>query len=213
MTTAAVPPEPHRRFPLLGPEAMTAEQQQVVAAIVAARAGRGRSGPHPLAGPYSALVRSPAVAESCALLGECVRFGSAVPPALNELAILTVARHWSAAYIWAAHAPLAVAAGLHEAVIESLAGAGAPAGLSPAEQTVHDFASQLLVSGTVAPAAFEQAHELLGERGVVDLIAAVGYYSLIAFVLNVDGTPPPDTESKSVAAGLQPVVQNLSYDD
>ena len=195
MTTAATPPESDRRFPLLGADAMTAEQKRVVAAIVEARSGRANAGPHPLGGPYSALVRSPAVAESCALLGEYVRFGTTVAAALNELAILTVAKHWNADYIGAAHKPLAAAAGVLPGVIESLAVEADPAGLSGAERTVHEFVSQLLASGAVTPAAYERTEELLGERGVIDLIATVGYYSLIAFVLNVDRTPLPGTQS------------------
>jgi 4-carboxymuconolactone decarboxylase len=34
-----------------------------------------------------------------------------------------------------------------------------------------------------------------GERGAVDLIGAVGYYSLVSMVLNVDGVPLPPGET------------------
>ena len=34
-----------------------------------------------------------------------------------------------------------------------------------------------------------------GERGVIDLIGAVGYYSLVSMVLNVDGVPLPAGET------------------
>jgi 4-carboxymuconolactone decarboxylase len=34
-----------------------------------------------------------------------------------------------------------------------------------------------------------------GEQGVIDLIAAVGYYSIVSMVLNVDRYPLPDGEA------------------
>ena len=34
-----------------------------------------------------------------------------------------------------------------------------------------------------------------GERGAIDLIGAVGYYSLVSMVLNVDGVPLPAGET------------------
>ena len=34
-----------------------------------------------------------------------------------------------------------------------------------------------------------------GERGVIDLIGAIGYYSLVSMVLNVDGVPLPAGET------------------
>ena len=44
----------------------------------------------------------------------------------------------------------------------------------------------------VSDATFKAALALLGERGVVALIATCGYYDLVAMVLNVDRYPLPD---------------------
>jgi hypothetical protein len=44
----------------------------------------------------------------------------------------------------------------------------------------------------VSDATFKAAVGVLGEQGVVDLIAAMGYYDLVSMVLNVDRYPLPD---------------------
>src|SRR5207244_13115676 len=46
-------------------------------------------------------------------------FGS-VTPKLNELAILIVAKHWSAEYVWNAHHQAGVRAGLPADVVEAI---------------------------------------------------------------------------------------------
>jgi 4-carboxymuconolactone decarboxylase len=44
----------------------------------------------------------------------------------------------------------------------------------------------------VSDAAFDAVKELFGERGVLDLIGACGYYTMVSMVLNVDRHPLPD---------------------
>jgi 4-carboxymuconolactone decarboxylase len=64
------------------------------------------------------------------------------------------------------------------------------------EAIVYDFASELLGTGQVSDATFQRAKTAFGERGVVDLVGAVGYYSLVSMVLNVARVPLP--------AGVEP---------
>ena len=54
------------------------------------------------------------------------------------------------------------------------------------EAVVYDFCTDLLGSGHVSDASFKRIADRFGERGVIDLIGAVGYYSLVSMVLNVD---------------------------
>ena len=44
----------------------------------------------------------------------------------------------------------------------------------------------------VSDAACRAAVDLFGEKGVVDMVAARGYYELVAMALNVDRHPLPD---------------------
>ena len=84
---------------------MTSAQKEVHDEIVAGR--RGRFG-----GPFQILIRAPEVCRHLQRLGEYLRWGSSLPPALSELAICLTARHLRASYEWHAHAPLAVEAGV-----------------------------------------------------------------------------------------------------
>jgi len=42
-----------------------------------------------------------------------------------------------------------------------------------------------LATGSVSDATFQRVKDAFGERGVVDLVGAVGYYSLVSMTLNV----------------------------
>ena len=54
---------------------------------------------------------------------------------------------------------------------------------------------ELLGTGQVSDENFKRIADRFGERGVIDLIGAVGYYSLVSMVLNVDGVPLPAGET------------------
>ena len=53
------------------------------------------------------------------------------------------------------------------------------------EEAVYDFVSELLSTGQVSDKNYERAKAAFGERGVVDLVGATGYYSLVSMVLNI----------------------------
>jgi 4-carboxymuconolactone decarboxylase len=173
------------RFAPLADEAMTAEQKRVAARIASGPRGTWQRG------PFKALLRSPEIADRLQHVGAFVRFESSIEPRLNELAILLCARRWTAQYEWYAHRKLALEAGLRPAVADAIAEGRRPADLGEDESIVHDFVHQLLHTGQVGDAAFDAARERFGENGVVDLIAAVGYYTTVSFVLNVDRVPIP----------------------
>jgi 4-carboxymuconolactone decarboxylase len=54
----------------------------------------------------------------------------------------------------------------------------------------------------VSDATFAAVKEKFGERGVVDLVGVLGYYSFVSMVLNVDRYP--------VAPGTQPELKPLN---
>ncbi len=178
------------RLPPLPPERMTPRQREVAEAI----AGGPRGG---LRGPFQAWLRSPEVADRFQRVGEYVRFNSSIPPALNELAILVTAREWTAQFEWHAHHALAMKAGLPPAVAEAIARGERPEGMDADQRAVHDFASELHRERSVSDATYAAVVERFGERGLVDLVAACGYYVAVAMTLNVarvplpDGVPPP----------------------
>ena len=178
-----------RRFGPLPLDDMTPEQRAIADAIL-----RGpRGGSTGLRGPFEAYLRSPGMADPAQRLGEHVRFRSVIPAALNEMAILLTARHWIAQFEWYAHRQLAEAAGLDPAVSDAIKAGERPA-LDRDAAAVYDFATELLAGGQVSDATWDAVVDRWGKPGAMDLIAAVGYYTLVSFTLNVDRYPVPGGE-------------------
>jgi 4-carboxymuconolactone decarboxylase len=187
MSRSDTPADDGRRFMLLTEATMTPRQRESYQAIV--------SGPRKGAtGPFNALLRSPEVADRVQKVGEYVRFQSSIPPALNELAILITGRFWGAQFEYWAHSRLARAAGLDDAIIVAIAEGRRPAALSDDERIVYDFCTELFRDRAVSDSSFKGARDRFGEQGVIDLIAASGYYSIVSMVLNVDRYPLPAGE-------------------
>ena len=69
------------------------------------------------------------------------------------------------------------------------------------EAAVYDFVTELLSTGQVSDANYEGIKGRFGERGVMDLVGAVGYYSLVSMVLNVAGVP---LATASAISGFSP---------
>jgi len=172
------------RFKPLTWEQLTPEQKTMVNDLLA---GMRTS----LEGPFNALLRSPEVGNLSQKLGEYARFRTALPRRLNEMAILLTAQWWSSQYEWHLHKTFALEAGLRAAVIDDIQAGRRPHGMQPDETVIYDFCAELRERRRVSDASFRAAVDLLGERGVVDLIAVMGYYSLVSMMLNVDRYPLP----------------------
>ena len=112
------------RFTTLTPETMTADQKRVAEAIQSGPRGAG------LRGPFNALLRSPELCDLVQRVGAFVRFGSSIPPRLNELAIIMAGRKWAAQYEFHAHRRLAIEAGLKPAIADAIAANERPAGMA-----------------------------------------------------------------------------------
>ena len=173
------------RFTTLAPETMTTDQKRVADAIQSGPRGAG------LRGPFNALLRSPELCDLVQRLGAFVRFGTSIPQRLNEMAIIMAGRKWTAQYEFYAHRRLALEAGLSPAIADAIAANQRPASMAKDEETVYDFVSELLATGGVSDPTFQRVNDTFGERGVVDLVGAVGYYSLVSMTLNVAQVPLP----------------------
>lgn len=133
---------------------MTPEQRRINDAIA------GKRGGGPAKGPFGVWLRTPALAEKAAALGDYLRAELTIPPKLQELAILVVARHWTAQYEWHAHARHAAEVGIDPAIVEAIRTRREP-----------------------KIAAYARAVMLLGEQAVVDLVTTIGFYVMVAVVL------------------------------
>lgn len=193
------------RISYITPENFTEAQGHLFNSITSGKRGEGRA-PEDLlnseggmSGPFNAWLRSPVLGEAAQRLGEAVRFESTLPPPLRELAILIVAAKWKAQYEWWAHERIARREGLDEGVIASIKAETSPDFSDPTEAVVYNFARELLDEGRVSDHLYDEAVELLGEAGVVELVILLGYYTLVSMTLNVFEVPVPSGEDAPFA--------------
>ena len=185
-----------RRFKLIPPEELTAEQQALSEAIKSGPRAKlktsGASKPGPLGGPFNVWLRSPNIGNLIQKLGEDIRFRSSLPSRLNEMAILITARQWTSQYEWYAHHKLALEAGLDPAIADAIAQGRRPGKMGEDERIVYDFSTELHQTKAVSDSNYKAVLDRFGERGVMDLMAVNGFYVLVSMCLNVDRTPLPD---------------------
>ena len=171
------------RMPPLADEAMDEAQRAAAAALIAGP----RKG---VKGPFVPLLRSPVLMDRLQRVGEYLRFQSALPPRVAELATLTVARSWTQQFEWSVHVPLAREAGTSQQTIDDLRDGRRPRAMNDDERVGYDFTSELVANRGVCDSTYAEAVACFGERGVIDLVGIVGYFTLISMVLNVAHTPP-----------------------
>ena len=136
-----------------------------------------------LGGPYSMLLRSPVLAERYLGMTDYLRFETSLPKHLNEMAILIEARLWEAQYEWWAHDPIAVKAGLSQAIINDIRDGRRPINMRPDEAVVYDVCVELLGERNLTDATFQKAKTILGEQQTVDLVAVAGFYVMVSAVI------------------------------
>lgn len=133
-------------------------------------------------------------------MGDYLRYKPAVGTVLSEFVILVTARHWTQEYEWSLHAPIALKQGIKPDIVDAIADGRIPAGMSDDEDICYRFTTELLTTKRVSDPTYERAQKRFGNKGVVDLAAISGYYSLLAMELNIAQTLP-------VAAG--PVLKHF----
>jgi 4-carboxymuconolactone decarboxylase len=184
-----------KRFAPLTWLEMTPAQQQMTQSVLGGKRGS-------MQGPYNVLLRSPALGQLAQQFGVHTRFESSLPLMLNELAILMIARFWTSQFVWWAHRQMALDAGLDESLIQAIALGQTPGPLPEPIAAVYAFCHELIQTRQVSDDTYAALSSQVGEQGVVDLMAAMSYYTLVSMCLNVDQYPLPE--------GVLPALQPLS---
>ena len=184
----AYPSDKEPRFSELTMEQLN-DQQRLVAEEIMKVSSIG------LSGPYNPLLRSPVMADRTVKLLDYLRFNTSVPRRLNEFAILIQARLWTSQIEWYVHYPLAIKAGLSEAVGADLKAGKRPRSMQPDEVAVYDLCMELSTKHVASDAAFKRARGTFSEQQVVDLIMVSGTYASLAMLINAadEGVPMGNT--------------------
>jgi len=121
-------------------------------------------------------------------LGTAVLFRQDLDARLRELAILRVANLSRAGYEWAQHVPIAKSVAATDEQIAALERGDAEAScFSDDDKLVLRFATELVRDVRVSDETFARAKSRFSDREIVELILAVGYYMMIARLLETTG--------------------------
>ena len=173
------------RYQDFTPDGMTPAQKTVYDQIVAGPRGR-------IYGPFLVLMHNPGLASAMQKMGAYVRWQSQIPERLKELAICVIGRFWGAHVEWATHTKMALNAGLAPEVIDAIEAQRRPDFKHDDEAAVYDFLTMLLNKKRVDDATYRRCFDVLGERGFIDLMAALTHYSTVSLTLNTFRVPAPD---------------------
>lgn len=166
------------RFADLSIEQLEGRQKEVAQKIL----GFSLNG---LNGPFNMMLRSPDATDIILQLSDYLRFRTAIPQRLAELAILVHARIWGDQYEWDMHAGRAASCGVTADTIEALRIGQTPATMPHDERSIFDFAVRLVKRRPVPDDGFAAVLGVLGEQGVADLTIMLGQYATISMILCV----------------------------
>lgn len=172
---------------------MTPEQRRINDEIAGSRGGG------PAKGPFALWLRTPELADKANVFGSFLRQQTSVPQRLVELAVLVVARTYTAQYEWYAHAKYVEKVGLNPAVAEAIRTRREPVIEAEDEQIVHAVATALSVDRRLDDATYARALEVLGEQTLLDLVTIIGFYTMVAVVLVSFDVDIPDGGDKPLA--------------
>jgi 4-carboxymuconolactone decarboxylase len=173
------------RLRQLSMDEMSAEQLELANALLSSR----RAGQHDkievARGPFNAWFRIPAFGLLAERMGAFCRYETSLSPLQSELCILVVACRYRSAFEFELHARMAQQAGLSEnAIAALLAGRSPEAELGEPERLIYRFCHQLCHRGQIEEAVYQEAAARFGEQALVEIVAVVGYYSLVSLALN-----------------------------
>lgn len=168
------------------------DQQKALYERIAAKRGAVR-------GPFNAWLYSPELCDRVEALGKFVRYEASFPMIVREIVVLVIARHFTAQYMWQAHAKIAVKEGVPQAVVEAIENREEPQLSDDGERAGYAYARELLETHAVSAETFEAARAAFGETGVVELTAFIGNFTMVAMALNAFQVDLPDNAGPLLA--------------
>src|ERR1700692_3798727 len=162
------------------------------------------SGPRKeLVGPFIPLLRSPEFMSRLQKVGEYLRYNTKLGPNISEFIILQIARQWTQQFEWYSHESLALKAGVKEDTIKAIAEGQRPAAMTPDEEMVYEFVTELRLHQSVSDPVYAKVVNRFGEQGIIDVTGLCGYYTLLGMLMNVTRTPLPP--------GIKPPLANFPH--
>jgi 4-carboxymuconolactone decarboxylase len=183
-------------------EELTSEQKRLFDEIARPRHGTVR-------GPFAIWLRTPAIADHANKFGNALRLNGKLDKRLFELMTLVVARDWTAQYEWFAQERNAREAGLGPDIIASIKEGNTPKFAQDNERVVFDVTKELLATKSLSDSTYTRAAAVLGLDLLIELVTGIGFYTMVAMMLNAFEVPVPGGASplapKAEAETMRPV--------
>jgi 4-carboxymuconolactone decarboxylase len=142
---------------------------------------RGKIG---LIGPFGVWAHAPKIGNAAQAFGGAVRFQTSLPERIKEIAICAVGAHYKAKFEFAAHGPMAIAAGVSASAVDAIRRGVDPDLADAADRASYRVARELLLEHRLSDATFADAKARFGEAALIELVTIIGYYCLISLTLN-----------------------------
>ncbi len=136
---------------------------------------------------YRVMAHRPALLAAWAPLRDHVVVQTALGAKLSEVAILRTGYRLNAPYEWAHHVVRSRKLGMSDARIASMR--GPLDGMEPDDAVIAAAVDALFDDHRIGPDLVPQVVALVGSDGLFDLIATVGFYSVLGGILNTAQTP------------------------
>ena len=175
------------RLPPLVESELTPAQHALLEALRSGPRGRSVS----LDGPFGCYMHAPEIGEVIQQLAAHCRFKTSLPKRLSEFVILVIGRLWKAQYEFYVHAGEAERAGVKPETIRDLKAGRSPKKAPSDERALYDFVIELHQKRRVSNRNYARVQKLLGDGGIVELLAIMGSYTLTCTVLNTFRVPIP----------------------
>jgi alkylhydroperoxidase family enzyme len=146
---------------------------------------------------YRTMAHHPALLRAWAPLRAHVVLDNVLGKQRSEVVILRTGHRMGAAYEWAHHISRSRACGMSDARIASIA--GPLDGMSPEDAVIAGAVDALVDRKRLSADERSALEALVGVHGVFDVMATVGFYSTLAYIVQTADTPLDDDVAAELA--------------
>jgi 4-carboxymuconolactone decarboxylase len=143
-------------------------------------------------GPFAIWLRNPELAECALKLQALFAARAGLERRLIQLMILVSARLTTAQFAWFIHESHALKEGISADIVEAIRERRTPSFRHEDERLVYDITLELNMTRTLSEATYRRGMTMFGEKNLVELVAAVGFYVMVTMTLNAFDVPVPD---------------------
>ncbi|AUH66209.1 carboxymuconolactone decarboxylase family protein [Paracoccus zhejiangensis] len=146
---------------------------------------------------YRTMAHHPALLASWAPLRQHVVLDRALTDQQSEVVILRTGHNLQAPYEWAHHVSRGRAVGMEDARIAALT--GPLEGIGDGDRILARAVDELMENARLLPSTRADLLAAVGSEGMFDLMATVGFYSVLGFIVNSCETPVDDDVAAELA--------------